>query len=213
MLLKIYHKLLDSFGSQNWWPMEGGFRPREWEVCLGAILTQNTNWKNVEKALENLKKAGKISPMDILEAEDGELEELVRPSGYYKQKAIKLRDFTDFVMGFGGFRQFSKKVSRKQLLEVRGIGPETADSILLYALGRPHFVVDAYTRRVFSRLGLLKDGLDYEGIRRFFEEKLPKDINLYKEYHALIVELGKRLCRNKPLCKECPLDKQCKFRG
>lgn len=228
MLLKTYHKLLDVFGSQNWWPMEGGFEPKEWEVCLGAILTQNTNWKNVERALENLKKRNIISPLDIIKIGKEKLAGLIKPSGYYNQKAIRLKGFADFVLGFGGFRQFSKGVSREDLLKVRGIGPETCDSILLYALGRPYFVVDAYTRRVFFRLGILKEpesltaknnrkkpssgNLDYEKIRMFFEKEIPKDTSLYREYHALIVELGKRFCRNEPLCRGCPLKKICKFR-
>lgn len=207
--MDIYSTLLEALGEQKWWPMGNGFKPREWEVCLGAILTQNTSWDNVEKALDNLRKAGKVSVTDIIKTKNSRLEKLVRPSGYYRQKAIKLRAFADFVLGFGGFRGFANKVSREALLQVNGIGPETADSILCYALGRPSFVVDAYTRRVFSRLGLIDEKAGYEEVRAFFEKKVPKDVNLYREYHALIVELGKRFCRKKPLCEKCPLRKKC----
>lgn len=211
-LIEVYQTLLEAFGKQEWWPMDGGFSPPEWEVCLGAILTQNTNWKNVERALENLRGEGITRPVDVLKTGREELAGLIKPSGYYNQKAIKLKDFADFVLGFGGFRGFSRRVSRETLLKVRGIGPETCDSILLYALGRPFFVVDAYTRRVFSRLGLLKDGPGYEEVRLLFENNIPKDVNLYREYHALIVELGKNHCKKRPLCEKCPMSGECKGR-
>jgi endonuclease-3 related protein len=208
-IMEVYQALLEAFGKQGWWPMEGGFEPREWEVCLGAILTQNTSWRNVEKALGALKGKGIVSPLDVIKIKQEGLAGLIKSSGYYNQKAGKLRAFSDFVLGFGGFRSFSKRVEREDLLKVRGIGPETADSILLYALGRPCFVVDAYTRRVFTRLGLVREGLGYEEVRQAFEKTLPRDPGLYKEYHALVVELGKRFCRPKPLCRECPLRKGC----
>ena len=195
------------------------FRPPEWEICIGAILAQNTNWSNVERALDGLKAAGMTGIMDVMSAKTADLENAVRPSGFYRQKAGRLKLFADFVMGFGGFRRFSHKVTREQLLKVRGLGPETADSILLYALGRPVFVIDAYTRRVFTRLGFdiercsrrkSGEGSVYEEWRRFFESILPKDAGLYKEFHALIVELAKRHCRARPVCKGCPLGKECR---
>jgi len=221
-VIGIYQTLLRSFGPQGWWPMGGkyldksgkavkpgdGFSPPEWEVCIGAILTQNTSWKNVEKALVLLKQNGMTSPKRVAEAGASELERSVRPSGFYRQKAERLKVFADFVLGFGGFRGFSGKVTREQLLKVRGIGPETADSIMLYALDRPVFVVDAYTRRVFMRLGFGDKG-GYEEWRQFFESSMLHDTSVYSEYHALIVELAKRHCRKKPVCHGCPLEKMC----
>jgi len=190
-LFDEYRKLLREFGRQEWWPAHRRFRPRAWEVCVGAILTQNTNWKNVERALDVLLKNKIISPEKTLEIKTEELEKFIRPSGFYRQKAARLRTLAEFVMSFGGFEKFRKKVERRELLKVKGIGPETADSILLYACDRPFFVIDAYTRRFVSSLGIRKAD-DYESLRRYFESRLPKDISLYKEFHALIVEWGKR---------------------
>jgi len=197
--MMIYRPLLEYFGPQNWWPMQRGFRPPEWEVCLGAVLTQNTNWSNVEKALSNLKASGIISKQDILRLGENELAELIKPSGYYNQKAKKLRILASF----------NGKVTRNNLLSLWGIGRETADSILLYAYNKPYFVIDAYTRRIFSRLGLVQKDSSYEELRHFFERNIPRDTAIYKEYHALIVELGKRFCRKKPLCNECPISHFC----
>ncbi len=211
-IIEVYRKLLNHFGPQEWWPMEGGFVPKEWEVCIGAILTQNTSWKNVERALENLKRE-KITDLEkLLEMNENKLAELIRPSGYYNQKAVKLRGFANFVKGYGGVNNFLKKIERDLLLKVNGIGPETADSILLYAAGRPLFVADTYTRRIFSRMGLFGKDIGYEKIRGFFEKRIPGDIGIYKEFHALIVELGKDVCRPRPLCGECPLEGFCKKR-
>jgi endonuclease-3 related protein len=201
-LLNIYQKLLKHFGSQDWWPMQRGFEPPEWEVCIGAVLTQNTNWGNVELALSNLKKAGLLSRKDIRKVPNKRLASLIRPAGYYNQKAKKLKILA-------GFLGKPAKVTRENLLGLWGLGPETVDSILLYAYGNPCFVVDAYTRRVFSRMGL-DDKETYEEWRNFFESQLPKDVSLYKEFHALIVELAKRHCKAKPLCENCPLTKECK---
>lgn len=218
-LFSIYSSLLKSFGHQNWWPTGRGFTPAEFEVCVGAILTQNTSWNNVEKALELMKSGGFTNPLAVSTAEKGMLEQAVRQSGFYKQKAERLKIFSDFVMGFGGFRGFSKNVTREQLLKLKGIGSETADSMLLYALDRSVFVIDAYTKRVFARLGICPKGysdrkemesnLKYDDWRYFFESNLPMDTNLYKEFHALIVELAKRHCRKKPACEGCPLGKRC----
>jgi len=207
-LLEVYQKLLEHFGPQGWWPMRSGFDPPEWEVCVGAILTQNTSWRNVEKALNNLKNEEILSPLDVIKIDKNRLENLIRPSGFYRQKAERLKIFADFVMGFGSFEKFSKRVTREQLLKVKGLGPETVDSILLYALSRPVFVVDAYTKRVFTRLGF-EDRKTYEEWRRFFEENLPKDVGIYKESHALIVELGKNWCRKSPICKKCIFQVDC----
>jgi len=205
----LYRKLLERFGEQDWWPMSNGFEPPEWEVCVGAILTQNTGWKNVEKALKNMKGNKIIRPADIRKIEKSKLEKIIRPSGFYKQKAERLKTFADFVLVFGSFEKFSKSVTREQLLKVKGLGPETADSILLYALNRPVFVIDAYTKRICKRTGLNKTE-NYEGLRRFFENNLPRDVSVYKDFHALIVELGKNHCRAKPLCGSCRLAENCK---
>jgi endonuclease-3 related protein len=190
-LLEIYNKLLEKHGPQKWWPVNYGFRPKELEICIGAILTQNTNWRNVEKALANLSKSGCETIEDLLALKDRELERLVQPSGFYKQKAARLRGFLEAVTKAGGLKKFLKTISREELLSLKGIGPETADSILLYAAGRPFFVVDAYTRRVFSALGIVDKKIRYEELRSFFEERLPKDVGIYKEFHALIVKEGK----------------------
>jgi len=207
-LLGIYSRLLGTFGPQGWWPTKNRFSPPEWEVCVGAVLTQSTNWKNAEKALDNLEKERVLSPADVAGAKDGALEEAIRPSGFYRQKAERLRALAGFVMSFGGFGGFSEEVTRPQLLDVKGLGPETVDSILLYAIGRPVFVIDAYTRRVFTRTGFCADG-DYEGWRRLFESGLPEDAGIYREFHALIVELAKKFCRKEPLCAGCPLMSGC----
>ena len=188
-----YRSLLESYGRQGWWPADTAY-----EVVVGAILTQNTNWKNVDKALANLIGKNKLSRAAIKKLSTKELSILIKPAGYYNQKAKKLKKFVSY----------NGKVTRVTLLSIWGIGPETADSILLYAYNRPYFVVDAYTKRIFSRLGLIKTD-DYEKIREYFESKLPKSIEVYKEFHALIVELAKRYCKRKPLCKECPLAGMC----
>jgi len=203
-LLGVYEKLLNKFGHQEWWPVERNFEPKDWEVCLGAILTQNTNWKNVEKALDNLDSAGLRTPEFIVRTPLKKLEKIIRPSGFYRQKAKRLKALAEFVLSFGGFENFRKNVKRSELLGVKGIGPETADSILLYACGRPYFVIDAYTRRLVRHLGWDKKfglKMDYEPLRKFFERNLPRDVPLYKEFHALIVEWGKFRKRSAPTAK------------
>jgi len=199
MVERIYKMLLHKYGKRqtngkssfaNWWPMSGKFVPKEFEICIGAILTQNTNWKNVEKALNNMINAKKLSAEEIASCQLTTLEKLVRPSGFYRQKAKRLKEFAKFVVHFDG--DFYKDVTREQLLGINGIGRETADSILLYACNKPVFVIDAYTRRLFSRLGLITGEEDYDYLRNFFESRLPKDAGLYKEFHALIVEHEKR---------------------
>lgn len=206
---RVYASLLSAYGPQGWWPMQNAFKPAEFEVCIGAILTQNTNWKNVERALCLMKEKGITTPKDILEADACTLEEAVRPSGYFRQKAERLRIFTEFVISFGGFGSFRDSVTREQLLSVKGLGPETVDSILLYALGRKSFVIDAYTRRIFTRLGV-PDKKGYEDWRRFFENNTDGDAQTYREFHALIVEHAKGFCRAKPLCSNCFLSHKCK---
>lgn len=189
-LLALYHRLLKEFGPRGWWPVRRDFRPKEWEICMGTVLTQNTSWRNVERALDNLSANGILTPEDVLETGKEALENLIRPSGYYRQKAERLKGLAKFVLGYGGFETFRKNVKREDLLEVKGIGLETCDSILLYACGQAYFVIDSYTRRLVGSLGIKAS--DYESLRGLFESSLPKDVDLYKEFHALIVEWGKR---------------------
>ncbi len=177
---------------------------------MGAILTQNTAWANVEKAIENLKKAGLLDPLALYEAKQDQVAELIRPSGYYNQKAAKLKRFVAFfVEEYGADLDRMKAepvgVLRTKLLQINGIGPETADSILLYALEKPVFVVDAYTRRIFSRHGWVEPTIGYEELRTFFESALPRDAKLFNEYHALLVYVGHHFCKRDPRCEGCPL--------
>ena len=195
-MIKIYQILLNHFGKQRWWPCRTG---RQFEIIVGAILTQNTNWKNVDKALVNLIKNKMLSKNKIKEIPVSRLSALIRPAGYYNQKAKKLKEFVSY----------NGKITRESLLSIWGIGYETADSIMLYAYNRHYFVVDAYTKRIFTRLGLIRTQ-DYEYVRNYFESNLPKNIKIYKEFHALIVELAKTYCKKKPLCEECPLAGRCR---
>jgi endonuclease-3 related protein len=204
-ILEIYKKLLGHFGSQNWWPVSSGFEPENWEIMAGAVLAQNTGWKNVEKTLENLKKNDIVSPEKILKTGKKHLEQIIKPSGFYRQKTLRLKDISRFVINK------NYNFTREELLKVKGVGPETADSILLYAFGKMHFVVDAYTRRVFSRLGIMGEKSRYDDIKGFFEKNLPANLSLYKEFHALIVELAKKYCKKKPECGGCPLNEECVF--
>lgn len=210
-LLDIYHRLLGAFGPQNWWPAESPF-----EMIIGAILTQNTNWTNVEKAIANLRAADTLSLERINRLRPEELEELIRPSGFFRQKARRLQDVARFLLASceGDLeRLFARNLDelRTLLLALPGIGPETADSILLYAAGHPSFVIDAYTLRIFRRLGLLPDDSDYDQARQFFMSNLPADPELFNEYHALVVRLAKEHCRKQqPRCANCPLRCVCR---
>ncbi len=179
----LYLLLLEEYGPQGWWPAESQF-----EVVAGALLTQNTNWRNAEAAIANLRAAGKLSPRAILGTQNPELETLIRPSGFYRQKAARLKALSGKYLEI---RSRGGPPSREELLSVKGVGKETADSILLYAFGLPFFVIDSYTRRFCSHQRLF-EGKEYDEYRMFFESSLPRDAALYKEYHALIVEWGKR---------------------
>ena len=207
-LILIYERLLESFGPQRWWPGDTPF-----EVAVGAILTQNTNWSNVERAISNLKRSGKLGASAIHNMTSTELAELIRPAGYFNVKAKRLKSFVDFlVSGYGGsMARLSRKGLldlRHELLQVHGIGPETADSIMLYALNKPVFVVDAYTRRVLSRHGLMDEAEGYEAFRSLFEDNLDHDLRMFNEFHAQFVAVGKNYCRPKnPKCSECPLER------
>ena len=205
LLMNIYRKLYKAYGPRNWWPGETSF-----EVMVGAILTQNTSWRNVEKAIQRLKEDGMLNPEGIHRLKKTELAPLIRSSGYYRIKADRLKSFIDFLFEeYGGDIKRMKRerlaTLREKLLGVKGIGPETADSILLYGLEKPIFVVDAYTKRILSRHGLISEKASYEEVQKLFMEHLPPDEKLFNEYHALFVHLGKTLCKKKPQCSICPL--------
>ncbi len=201
----MYKILLDAFGSQNWWPADTPF-----EVCVGAILTQNTSWKNVEKAITNLKKGRLLTASAIRRVRRDRLARAIRSSGYYNQKAGRLKAFARWFdcrlrNCFKNARGLPTSRLRDELLSIPGIGPETADSILLYAFGRPTFVVDAYTRRLVERHRMLPEGASYDEIKALFESNLKKSPRLFNEFHALIVRLGKTHCKKTADCEKCPL--------
>jgi endonuclease-3 related protein len=205
-LMAVYRALFKAYGAQHWWPAETPF-----EVMVGAVLTQNTAWSNVEKAVANLKQGRLLTPAGLDRAPESRLAALIRPSGYYNVKAKRLKNLAGFIRDrcSGSLRKmFSRDPGelRRGLLSVNGIGPETADSILLYAANMPFFVVDAYTKRVFSRHAFIAPDEDYDDVRDLFMDNLPADTRLYNEFHALIVRAGKEHCRKKiPLCNSCPL--------
>ena len=213
LLLDIYRRLYNRFGPQSWWPGETPF-----EIIVGAILTQNTAWLNVEKAIKNLKEQNILSPRALSRTKTSRIARLIRPSGYYNVKAKRLNNFLDFLNNefngnLGRLFMTNTQTLRAALLKVKGIGPETADSILLYASNKPVFVVDAYTKRIFSRHGLISENAPYDAVQGFFMANLPKSARLYNEYHALIVRTGKELCRKTPRCDICPLCNLKKGRG
>ncbi|MDP2941728.1 MAG: endonuclease III domain-containing protein [Candidatus Omnitrophota bacterium] len=205
-LKRIYKKLYASFGPQGWWPADSPF-----EVMVGAILTQNTNWLNVEKAIRNLKEKKLLDPLKLYRLPRAGLAGLIRPAGYYNIKAKRLKAFLKFFCGdcradLQGLKRQDTAALRGKLLAVNGVGPETADSILLYALGKPTFVVDAYTKRIFFRHGLIKEDDQYHQVQNLFMQNLKNEVKLFNEYHALLVKLGKDYClKNKPRCRICPL--------
>ncbi len=205
ILMNIYQILYQAYGPRHWWPGETDF-----EVMVGAILTQNTSWRNVEKAIQKLKGKGALSPEGIRRLKPSRLASLIRSSGYYRTKADRLKTFVDFLFeeyggNLGRMRRGSLEKLRRELLGVKGIGPETADSILLYGLRKPIFVVDAYTKRILLRHGLISQKASYEEIQKLFMDHLPSDKKLFNEYHALFVHLGKTLCKKIPKCNICPL--------
>jgi len=204
--MTVYRALFKAWGAQHWWPAETLF-----EVMVGAVLTQNTAWSNVEKAMANLKLGRLLTPAGLDRAPESRLAAFIRPSGYYNVKAKRLKNLVGFIRDrYSGSlgKMFSRDPAelRRGLLSVNGIGPETADAILLYAANMPFFVVDAYTKRVFSRHAFIAPDAAYDDVRNLFMDNLPADARLYNEFHALIVRLGKEHCRKKnPLCKLCPL--------
>lgn len=206
-LMDIYQKLFAAFGEQHWWPAKTPF-----EMMTGAILTQNTAWSNVEKAIANFD--DNLSPEFILEISQDELAEIIRPSGFFNQKAARLKTLAAWFKRYGcdidRLRSQDPETIRRELLSLSGVGRETADSIMLYALAKPYFIVDAYTRRVFTRLGLSLPE-DYDDVRNIVERSIPRDADLYGEFHALIVKLAKLNCKKKPNCEGCPLISSCEF--
>ncbi len=205
-LINIYDRLYSRFGPQHWWPGDTAF-----EVAVGAILTQNTNWGNVEKAIGNLKSEGALNARALHEMPLHRLASLIRPAGYYNIKAKRLKNF--IVLLTGEYGASMKRMSgeetaaiRKKLLDVNGIGPETADSILLYALEKPVFVIDAYTKRVLSRHNIIGRDESYDTFRELFHSQLNRNVGLFNEYHALFVRVAKEYCRTKPNCTGCPLE-------
>jgi len=204
-LTAIYEKLYAFYGPQHWWPGDTPF-----EITVGAILTQNTNWVNVEKAIDNLKVHRVLNARALYELPLEKLAALLRPSGYYNIKAKRVRAFLDFIFGkYGGsvgrMKKEETRILRKDFLAINGIGQETADSILLYALEKPVFVIDAYTKRVLSRHNIIDVNARYEQYQNLFHHELDEDVHLFNEYHALLVRVGKDYCRPKPRCEGCPL--------
>lgn len=204
-LERFYRLMSGHFGPTGWWPGGSAF-----EIAVGAVLVQNTAWRNVEKAIATLKRRRLLSPKAILAAPVSELEEALVPAGYFRVKTARLRSFCEFLVSrYGGSMARLARTPlpelRRELLAVHGIGHETADDIILYACHQPVFVVDAYTRRILARHGLTDPDIGYEALRKYFERRLPPDVPLYQEYHGLLVMTGNRYCRRKPRCEECPL--------
>jgi endonuclease III related protein len=204
-LLRLYETLERFFGDLHWWPGETPF-----EVAVGAILTQNTNWANAARAIGQLKEQGVLEPRALYGLDDEILANLIRPSGYFRVKTKRLKAFLEVLCGdYGGdlglMLSGDLPQARQRLLGISGIGEETADSMLLYAGGRPVFVVDAYTRRILTRHGIIDGKLTYGDIQRLFMNHVPRDAGRYNQYHAMIVETGKRYCRTEPRCGDCPL--------
>jgi endonuclease-3 related protein len=205
LLKELYDRLYQAFGPQGWWPGETPF-----EVAVGAILTQNTNWGNVARAIAALKERELLEPQALYDLYEAELAGIIRPAGYYNLKARRLKNFLALLQeryhgSMAAMAADDLEELRPRLLAVKGIGPETADSILLYALNQPTFVVDAYTFRSLSRHGLVPEAYAYDDLRRLFMDHLAPDVGLYQEYHALLVRLGKDFCRPRPRCEACLL--------
>lgn len=226
-LNEVYTILYEYYGPQGWWPLFdyslNSFvycgkttltENEHFEIILGAILTQNVSWNNVETCFKNLAQRVEINLENIEEMERGHLGQLIRPSGYYNQKTIKIHNFIDFLKTnnatLSQLKNMEQDHLRRFLLAVKGIGPETADSISLYSFNKKIFVIDAYTNRVFQRLGIIDAPISYNKFQELFHEQFNGDVKAYKEYHALIVMLCKDYCRKKPLCEDCPVKKHCR---
>ncbi len=206
-VLQIYHRLREVYGPQNWWPAGSTF-----EMIVGAILTQNTSWKNVVTSIDSLKERGMLNLRALSELPQPDLATIIRSSGYYNQKARKLKNFCQYVIDqwqgeLADLLSLEIEPLRRELLQLHGIGPETADSIILYAAFKPSFVVDTYTCRIFCRHGRVPEDVGYEELRSYFMDRLEPDVGLFQEFHALIVRTGHLHCRRAPRCEGCPLDK------
>jgi endonuclease-3 related protein len=210
-LRSIYQRLMDNYGPQHWWPAQEPF-----EVMVGAVLTQSAAWANVEKAITNLKTSKALAPEPLRRLSVSEIAELIHPCGYYNAKALKLKSLAQWLGEYYDDdleRLFASDVAqlREQLLSIHGIGEETADSIILYGANKPVFVIDAYTRRIISRVGLAPESNSYTAYQCLFMDNLPADVGMFNEYHALLVNLAKNVCRTRPLCQQCCLYSLCDF--
>ena len=209
-LPELYSNLRKHFGHQGWWPAQ----TRD-EIIIGAILTQQTSWKNVEKAISNLREARLLGLESIRKAKQHSIELCIRPSGFYKQKAAHLKDFAEYLHSrYDGIDSMFSKDSgelRQELLSIKGIGKETADSIMLYVAGKHMFIIDAYTRRITSRIYGSDPKIPYDELRFDISASIPEDLDMYKDFHAQFVELGKRYCKKKPLCNDCPVKSYCQY--
>lgn len=210
-LLEIYYCLLNKYGHRDWWPSESDF-----ETIIGAILTQNVSWKNAKLAINNLKNSDYLDLYKLQEIEEKEIADLIKSSRFYNQKAKKIKVIVNFIIQNynGNIESMSKEnihILRIKLLNLWGFGEETVDSIILYACNLPIFVIDSYTKRIFSRLGYVNYNISYSQMQDFFMKNLPEDVYLYNDFHAQIVHLGNICCKKQPLCKECPLEKVCNY--
>jgi len=216
----IYHKLLDHFGAQKWWPTSEAFSKKEWEIMLGAILTQNTSWKNVETALDQLAASDITTIADFRSKPEEEVKEAIRPSGYYRQKYDRIMRLVDLIESYQqrcelnskreAVNKIKRDLTREELLEIKGIGPETADAILLYAFERLEFVIDAYTCRVLTRLKITEGNENYDQLKQLMETRVEAKLEVYQEFHALLDELAKNYCsKSDPNCELCPLGSLC----
>jgi len=208
--MQVYQQLLGHYGEQSWWPADTAF-----EMMIGAILTQNTSWTNVEKALHNLREAEVLNVQALAACDKENLEQWVRPAGFFRQKSQRLLGLCHFYLeqgGIDGMKAWSMQSLRARLLGVHGIGPETADSILLYGIEKPIFVVDSYTKRIFHRLGILPEKINsYDAVQDFFQQHIASSLVIYQELHALIVAHAKAHCRSKPQCHSCPMLTHCVY--
>ncbi len=211
-LTELYDAWEEAYGFQDWWPADSAF-----EVAVGAILTQNTSWRNVERAVENMKNEGLLSPEKIKTSPLPTIKRPIRPAGYYNAKALKLKSFVEFLFNrydgdIEAMKTEDKESLRSELLGVWGVGPETADSILCYALEKESFVVDAYTKRILSRMGYLEESMSYADVKSYIEERIPQDLSYHQEFHALFVAHAKAACTARdPRCETCPVATACQF--
>lgn len=221
LLLEVYYLLLKRYGEQGWWPISGIYKKRKrlnekqiLEVCIGAILAQNTSWGNAAKALENIKKKNLFDISLLNNIDKRELSYIIKSSGFYKQKAKTIKNLIRFLSKNSIFslRKQSRLELRNNLLKINGIGKETADSILLYAFNKPMFVVDAYTKRIFSRIGICNDDVSYDYLQKYFHRYISKSAVIFNEFHALIVKHAKEHCRKVPICEGCIISRICKYR-